>query len=598
MEKTTLIKLRQHESSDVSQNGVYSVALKEPILMAEGDIVKLHTAILDTSSDSFVILQDDTDITMRVVQYVRNWQSNYPATTTFQHDPIINDSQPDLNVYMPCYEATLTGNEYKIGNIRVFAHPLASRKTEAITVAYHYNDPDTGLRKNDTIFIRAFAGISHSMDGFTVNINKLCRGQSVVIDTPASAFKSARIILDPYPKIEYGNGGNPINPVSTSVAQIFEQELNFTLSAGRYLPSEMATILTDKMSQLESLGEVGYDVALKKFPVMSPFLSTLAQINHKIESAVVDGGLAKVAVWCPTVTDLTEFPTDCLTYATPANNADDRLIGANEISMNYDDTLKKLNFDALHMPFYLGGTADGGGQPGCRYPALAPTFLMPNTLAREIAHIPQQNYGGVFFTHLEPTEFWVDQLGFQNITVNGEIANEGVPRLAGKDDLLMSQFLLTDGLNTVGAYKGLDNIVFKNDDFNKPVLGDVSTALTTPIISSREFDKAIDDEGYFLIEVGMNFPQKMVGGATGDNTTSNSVQCVMGKYFTSGNFLQETGQGSIVYQHQGEPQLLSNISVAVRNGDMSFPVAHELGDKNSIFLELIKQVPTQISQKK
>ena len=89
----------------------------------------------------------------------------------------------------------------------------------------------------------------------------------------------------------------------------------------------------------------------------------------------------------------------------------------------------------------------------------------------------------------------------------------------------------------------------------------------------------------------MNLPQKMIGGAQAYPTTSNRVQGIMGKYFTSGNFLQSQGQGAIVYQHEGDPVLLSDLSVAIRNPDMTLPARNDLGEKNSIFLEVIKQVP-------
>ena len=602
MEKSILIKLRQGEANDVTQNGAYNVSLKEAILLEEGDVVKMHTAILDTSSESFVILDEDTLISMKVAQYVRNYKSDYPAVTTYQHNPVINNSQPDLNVNITCREDVLTGDEFKLSGITVFGkHNSASKKTDEIVVDYHYNDPHTGTRVNSTVTIPPFAPISHQMKGFSSPINKLMRGKSAVIDTAPADFDAAGIHAQgfsgnkgaPYPFMDVGT--NPIDPTNTSSAVVFDQELAFTIPAGRYLPSEMATILNDEMSALQSLGTVGYNVAANKYPVRSAFLGTLAQAYHLVESPIVDGGLNKTIVWMPSTPNNDEFPTDSLTYGKPIINADDRFIGANEVSLNYDETLKKLNFDALHMPFYVGGSADntgaGGGQPGAVYPPLL--NLQPDDGSNvQIPQIPQQNYGGCFFTHLSPTNFWANQLGFTNITVHPEIADTATPRLGGKDDLLMSRIFLTPGKNIVTAFQGLDNIVFKSDTFNIPKLGDISQPLTTPIISSREFDTPKGDEGYFLIEVGMNLPQKMVGGSDGGiTTTSNQVQAVCGKFYTQGNFLQDTGQGSVVYQHKGEPQLLSDMSVTIRNANMTMPEVHDLGNKNSIFLELIKTVP-------
>ena len=602
MEKSILIKLRQGEANDVTQNGAYNGSLKEAILLEEGDVVKMHTAILDTSSESFVILDEDTLISMKVAQYVRNYKSDYPAVTTYQHNPVINNSQPDLNVNITCREDVLTGDEFKLSGITVFGkHNSASKKTDEIVVDYHYNDPHTGTRVNSTVTIPPFAPISHQMKGFSSPINKLMRGKSAVIDTAPADFDAAGIHAQgfsgnkgaPYPFMDVGT--NPIDPTNTSSAVVFDQELAFTIPAGRYLPSEMATILNDEMSALQSLGTVGYNVAANKYPVRSAFLGTLAQAYHLVESPIVDGGLNKTIVWMPSTPNNDEFPTDSLTYGKPLINADDRFIGANEVSLNYDETLKKLNFDALHMPFYVGGSADntgaGGGQPGAVYPPLL--NLQPDDGSNvQIPQIPQQNYGGCFFTHLSPTNFWANQLGFTNITVHPEIADTATPRLGGKDDLLMSRIFLTPGKNIVTAFQGLDNIVFKSDTFNIPKLGDISQPLTTPIISSREFDTPKGDEGYFLIEVGMNLPQKMVGGSDGGiTTTSNQVQAVCGKFYTQGNFLQDTGQGSVVYQHKGEPQLLSDMSVTIRNANMTMPEVHDLGNKNSIFLELIKTVP-------
>ena len=92
--------------------------------------------------------------------------------------------------------------------------------------------------------------------------------------------------------------------------------------------------------------------------------------------------------------------------------------------------------------YYVGGSADntgaGGGQPGAVYPPDL-TLQPDDTNATKIPQIPQQNYGGCFFTHLSPTNFWSNQLGFNNITVHPQIADTATPRLGGKDDLLMSR---------------------------------------------------------------------------------------------------------------------------------------------------------------
>jgi hypothetical protein len=114
--------------------------------------------------------------------------------------------------------------------------------------------------------------------------------------------------------------------------------------------------------------------------------------------------------------------------------------------------------------------------------------------------------------------------------------------------------------------------------------------LTTPIISSREFNNVENNEGYYLLEIGTNIPQKMVGGATNEQTTSNKVQSIIGKYYSqNGNFLQDDGSGSIVYEHQSDiPQILSDLNVRILHADLTPPEENEIGPKNSVFLEIIK----------
>ena len=47
MEKSTLIKLRQRESTDVKQNGAYNVSLKESVILKQGDIVLIILEIIN-----------------------------------------------------------------------------------------------------------------------------------------------------------------------------------------------------------------------------------------------------------------------------------------------------------------------------------------------------------------------------------------------------------------------------------------------------------------------------------------------------------------------------------------------------------------------
>ena len=56
MSTTTILQLRQQESSDVTQNGVFQATLDHPIQLDAGDIVQVKAVYLDTKRITFVII--------------------------------------------------------------------------------------------------------------------------------------------------------------------------------------------------------------------------------------------------------------------------------------------------------------------------------------------------------------------------------------------------------------------------------------------------------------------------------------------------------------------------------------------------------------
>jgi len=257
--------------------------------------------------------------------------------------------------------------------------------------------------------------------------------------------------------------------------------------------------------------------------------------------------------------------------------------------------LQKLNFDIIHFPIY------GGPGPTELTPII--DYIVGNDSAgNPLPLTPQVSQGGIFFTRLESkeiktlvdgtviegvnTDFWT-QLGFDDAVVQPSFDT-----LNPVSGIIQCQIEFKVGQHITSAYVGLDSIVDKAVGGTQLVAtnGGSETTLTTPIISSREFNNVVNNEGYYLLEIGMNLPQRMVGGATNEQTTSNKVQSIIGKYYSQdGNFLQDDGSGSIVYQHHSDiPQILSELSVRVLHADLSPPEENEIGSKNSVFLEIIK----------
>jgi len=293
-----------------------------------------------------------------------------------------------------------------------------------------------------------------------------------------------------------------------------------------------------------------------------------------------------------------EEMVNVMTVTNPTSIGADRVIGASQISLNFDTNLKKLNFDLLQTPFYID-PGNGERVPGVIYPPTGVTVPGGNPIVQE----PQQAYGGIAFTQLSPPSFW-QSLGFDGLLATVNPDND-VITLDNSAQAKSVKITALVGTQITGTFLGNDLIIDKGATYTTPAQGDVITSLTTPIVANRTFDQVSNDEGYYLIEVGMKMPQKLIGGQVNRgqgsfSTSSNKVQGIMGKYFTSGNFLQDTGSASITYTHIGEPQLVSELDVRITHADGSPPLVNELGEKNSIFMELISTirpaVPDQMSE--
>ena len=609
-EKSTVIKLRQAESRDVTTNGSYSISLQEGIILEEGDIVKVHSVFLDTTTESLVEIVEDTLITMEIAKYwLQTRQPTKPPTNRWTNNPaytagppLVGIPQPDINRYWVCAEYPKGVNDFLITG--VFVGPLKhGAKYGDFVLNYEY--PEVGTRT--IIKKQRYIGQYHTRS----------HPHGVVI--PFAQMMDAGPSNEPLGQVRCTNtnlGDSSINvaPIGASqwtftgphtggdsIASLFTEEITFTIPVGRYQPSEIAKIITDNMSKLDAQGPIGnnYNAVPPQFQTTNPFLSSVAQQHYKISQIPLDAGTADM-IMIPEITY--EFPEVKTSIKFVISNVStvDFIIGANQTSMNFDPVLKKLNFDILHMPQYV----NEGGTLTTRLPGVSWTNGIKEAngtqpqvqgRAREVG-----TNSGIAFTRLEPIAFW-ETLGFTDCLLNYE--NSLVPlALDGGASLMPINVTSRDGVNTTNAFFGTDSIISKQGDWaflSGPGMPPSSvTTDTQPIVSSREFENVIGDEGYLLVEVGVNFPQQMIGGALTGSTGSKSVQSIVGRYFQQGgNFLQDTGQGSIVYEHVGLPQMINDLDVRIVHPDGAPPEANELGVSNSVFLEIIKTSQPPTNQK-
>jgi len=661
MEKSTIIRLRQAESSTITSNGDYSVNLKEGVTIEEGDIVKVHSVILDTATESVISIDVDTRVKMGIAKYVTNYQQFADAPVPYAVENYVAAAadqipMPDLKNYYASTLHDLTGStNYHVQGLTIFSNSTdILRSFGGFESVWEYYEAGTNKYKTINITIPSVAIISHLQYSTVVPFGPDNKGIIISGEVKGKWFRCIHPTkdhrgdlpnrtepwngfifnvpvgqpIDPRKQdiwesaICYGNAGEPISDAS-SIMNIYEEECSFILPRGSYEPAEIAQIFNDNMTKINSLGTIGndYDAAATKygFPVNNPFLTTFGQAQKKITDEFSTGTPLylnpNVNIGAGIIT-----ATNLLLPVVPQTAADDRFIGANQVSMNYDTNLKKLNFDSIHFPIYTVPSGGSVAVPSITYPTgtLYPAGTDP------IPKEPIVSYGGIGFTSLTAFEIiksadtsvtpnlpevtgkltdLFTQLGLTGMTI--DVGHDTNQITLNDNATLVYPLIITDelGKNITGALPSIDVVVPKSafvgggaPGFTKPVTEDTETSLTTPLLSTRTFDTSDNDEGYYLLDIGMKLPQKMIGGFEGgEQTTSNKIQAVIGKFYTAGNFLQSQGQGEIVYQHVGEPQMLNDLNVRILHPDFSSPSNEELGPLNSVFLEVVKAV--KVNQK-
>ena len=686
MEKSTIIKLRQSEATETESNGSYTVTLDTPVIMREGDSMKVHTVVLDTATESVVNVENDLQIEMTTARYFRCYKFNEPFEVVVNPAQSPGVSQqgviyplPNLRLAWVSVRDTSIGDNFFVDSLvmRTDSTNIARDFGRDYPVSFEYFSAVDGSKQFDQFDLPSHAIISHMNSGILIPINKRVRGKffKLTISNKELSRKAGVYEFSQEQNLSKPGFGTPENPVRPSLTSglassvcwgvgdvqpgfpngkpggvlslasesisLYEETLKFKLPASTYTPTEIAQIINGKMTALNSLpGNIGYNgpgglvgaPGQGKFLVNNPFLTSVAQLRAKIDYAGGSNRTSARVIFSPgnTTETATEpgpaFGNDYILdivdiEGSYLENAKDRWVGASQVSMNFDTNLKKLNFDALHFPAY-GTTAEaavGDIVPGVDYSNIPGTeFLQPqNTPAIQVPVEPQANYGGVGFTGLRAfnldtvtdsqgvvteqvgkfSPFW-DTLGFgSSVLVRANDIGTAIP-LDDSGSVFPIQVVADLGINIVGGDPTIDGLVRKETAANKPVglpfVGFVANNLTTPILSQRTFDEAPEDEGYYMLEINMKFPQTLIGGSRLETeTNSNSVQSIIGKYFTSGNFLQSQGAGEIMYTHVGEPQLINDLQVRILHPDFSVPTDIELGKKNSIFLEIIKPIQVQ-----
>ena len=647
MSNSTIIELRQLDSSDVSRNGFFRSTLDSPVLMVAGDQVTIKACYLDTaeSSAGLIHLENDVPVEMEMAKYIQNYNLDQTflnkdgATVNLRLYP--NMDTPDNRTpfdqgdnaiwWMAAGSENSANTDWSVSKFKITLVTGNKKEYGGCNIVFKFKSTIPGDEyQYKTIYIKKRR--RKELDVYNPYIlDIVCRGKDgapdLIIDTTqtSSDYLKAHQISS----VSFKEYETLITTTATTFA-LQTWPINFTIPAGDYSPSQMAAVITDNLSNIEHDGPVNAlyaadsassPIGKTEWPAESPFLTTILKNDKYLQEQATASGTTIIQAFVNGTDYILEDGTDLSgTYymnydiaamkaehvgtggADPYNPPLDKYVGGSQISMVFDPNEAKLKWDSLHFPIFVNESDPTATPPSND---ATPGLIYNSVINTEAAYVAIPSglairYAGVAFTKLLPQNFWEKQLGFtQSLISANQNAKIKYPTAAAAEPDFFNSFTISakDGQQITGAYPGLGVGVIKSETtYSTPPFIDLNTTpmptinISTPdtwgIFGDRQFNNSVADEGYFLVDVSPGIKQNLIGA----NGGSNSTQSIVNRYYTQNSFTSDQGAGSISYTHEGEPQLLSDFQVRVLNPDKSPVNETILQEKNSIFIEIIKPV--------
>jgi len=379
-----------------------------------------------------------------------------------------------------------------------------TRQTMVLTLGSGYNDPNSGLAD-------IFTGSTLQLPFRTNDVRPY-----IHFDFPKTGSNYFPVFLDDKarqnsPGLDIARGGQvDVSPFSLLP---ITRRTDFKLECKKYVPDELAKIITQKMSKVDSQGPINADASfLSNNGVLATSRGLILNQNTHLTEANLKAGngaspadrsgdtynlagittpvvFARTLQTDPTQEDekpeLIQIGTDNIVDIFRMNDMNtaslNYIIGSQNFAVEYDDTQQKFSFASLHTPLY--DISDGtSGQSQIRQYLRATggainNPVLPNGVAGNTGltppPIPARNsntrfwvnkYSGVYISSLSPPSLWYDSgMNFNSSSIltgvsqatlckdrNGQtMAVHGVP------------FNLVDGVNTTGDFDGVGAIVQK-----------------------------------------------------------------------------------------------------------------------------------------
>ncbi len=578
---TSILELRQADSNQVNANGDYESLLANDIILNNGDILALKSAFIDTKSESNIIIDSDTTLTIQFMPYITDWYATGDKVEYYNRDnseALLTRTTNGLD-FVPYYYTTggvLDGYQTITAVNYVWFEPTNPDATY-LTTTYSY----VNVAGQTIIFHTIVYG------GFEPPIT----GELIVDPLPNIIAKTGSFKLLTDPAIMATDGftyqyPNPIvvspTPPTLDTWNPYIFETTLTIPQGNYSPSYLSLFISEQLSQNNSQN-------LPTIPnlTQTPFLKT--SNKYDVDQPMPNG--AKNPDGTPRLigAEGTMFVATDNSLRFQFLEGKHYFIGTSQVALEYDTDSNKMVWQFLHFPMYDNVS---GTNISVRY-----QYYNGDTNNDIIA---TSKNGGIFLTGLgsvdangKNTNFWTNILGFDlnKICVNSH--GGYIPTILGLDGYIQTLGPTTHGINMTTGFYGIDTVVFKAPTkwFVEEVLTSFDDNIlcstinnTIALEASTTINQLINKYSHYIIEVNFTLSNNFIG-----TETYRNISGIISKYYSDNDYTFSDNSGAIEYQHNGTPVQIKSVKVRILTS--SKILDPELGPDNTIFFQVIKPSP-------
>jgi len=581
------------------QTGECMVNLKNPTTLNSGDIVNIKAGFLDTvqSGSGKIKITPEEASSFKIDYYLYN-QNNVAKGKIFNRvDPdsplvVVNTPHNDNKSYI-ISDSTGTPDDPDLVEFFEFTFHRRGGTTFVLQmgggiVQFEYLDIK-GKKAIANVNVPVVdLNVPHPPKTVTVKQTFIGKKGSMILITNATRMRE---------KFKFQANQVDINTRVHTHAEITLTPTlftySFTIDPGDYLPTELAAVLTNKLSDINNASSDG-DIYAEGFAADNQFIkiSTLLPENTSTESNQIPFLVAQdgnSTVQYPTTP---KFPNNSGGKFLPGYDAntvavDPFYIGSSELGLEYDDATNKLFFSQTHSNIY-NNTGDIVVTP-------VESVIQKTGESEKSLYSWGSSSGGVLFKDLQPSSVWFDKMGFDEssiLVVENQIPTHSLgSQLSSVTTTEIVNY--SPGKTHTEAYVGVDSAVQKNNDYAiaqnfGDLLAGATSVLNRQIYAKDSLNAPIATQGYLLVEVNGLPSKKLISR----DDQSSAITAIVSRFYTNEGYTAFQEDQSIAYEHQGAPFKINKLGFRVL--DPNHQLSEFVDSDNTVFIEVIKKNPVPL----